>query len=128
MIRRVKKRFDINITSISQSVSKTFELDKSIVAVRGVTFTSDKDDLLYYRGSQRLEINKTEIFPEEYESKLVMGGLNLQPNCRFYRTGKLSPGNGIIALQYKDTPDGRTTFAPYRVSLYVDCDMQEGLV
>jgi len=125
MIRRVKKRFDLQVTVANTTVPKTFELDKSIVAIRGLVVTSDKDDLLFYRGSQRVEINKQEIFPEDYESKLLMTGINLQPNCRYYRLGKIDPGNGIIKVEYKDVNDGRTVFSAYRVSLYIDCDMED---
>ena len=125
MIRRVKKRFDIQVTVANSTVPKTFELDKSVVAIRGLLFTSDKDDLLYFRGSQKVEINKKEYFPEDYESKLLMSGVNLTPNCRYYRLGKVDPGNGIIKVDFKDTADGRTVFEAYRVSLYIDCDMEE---
>ena len=57
----VKKRFDINITEPNKIFSKTFELDKTIAVVKGILFTANKDDLLFYRGSQKLEINKQEM-------------------------------------------------------------------
>jgi len=50
MLKPVKKRFDIQITTAREAVNKSFELDKNIKAVKGVLVTSDKDDLLYYRG------------------------------------------------------------------------------
>ncbi|MFZ5553557.1 MAG: hypothetical protein ACOZCO_10600 [Bacteroidota bacterium] len=125
MIRRVKKRFDIQISTSGESISKNFELDKSIVCIRGMLFTSDKDDLLFFRGSQRVEINKQEFFPEDYETKLLMTGVNVRPNARYYALGRVHPGNGIVRVEYKDTPDGRTTFAAYRVSLYLDCEMED---
>lgn len=125
MIRRVKKRFDLLITAANSIVSKSFELDKSIVAIRGLLFTSDKDDLLYFRGSQKVEINKHEFFPEDYESKLLMTGVNVRPNSKFYCLGKVDPGNGIVKVDFKDADDGRTTFEAYRVALYLDCDMEE---
>jgi len=125
MIRRVKKRFDLQITAAEEAVSKNFELDKSIVCIRGLLFTSDKDDLLYFRGSQRVEINKQEYFPEQYESKLLMTGVNVRPNSKYYALGRVHPGNGIVRVEYKDTADGRTTFAAYRVSIYLDCEMEE---
>jgi len=104
--------------------SKTFELDKNIVSVTGILFTSDKDDLLYYRGSQKVEINKEEIFPENYESKLLLSGINVSPDNRYYDLGNQPAGNGTIKVQYKDIEDSRAAFVPYRVSLYVECVMQ----
>ena len=127
MLKPVKKRFDIQIAAARDNVNKTFELDKNIKAVKGVLVTSDKDDLLYYRGTQKIEINNSEFFPDNYESKLLMSGINVPPKHRYYDIGSVSPGNGIIKLSYTDAEDGRTRFEPYRVSLYVDCEMEDEL-
>ena len=121
----VKKRFDISITEADKTFSKSFELDKAIVFVKGILFTSDKDDLLYYRGSQKVEINKQEIFPENYESKLLMTGINVSPNQRYYDVGDVPVGNGSVKLEYKDTPDGRTAFEPYRITIYLKCELAD---
>lgn len=117
----VNKRFDIQITSDQQVVTQTFELDKNITHVKGILLTSDKDDLMYYRGSQRIEINKAEVVPENYESKLLMSGINLSPNLRWYEIGNLPAGNGLVTILYKDRTDNRTSFETYRVSLYMSC-------
>ncbi len=121
----VKKRFDINVTEPSKIFSKTFELDKTIAVVKGILFTSDKDDLLFYRGSQKIEINKQEIFPEDYETKLLMTGINVSPNHRFYEVGDVAVGNGAVKVEYKDTADGRTYFEPYRISIYLKCELAD---
>ncbi|HYD23024.1 MAG TPA: hypothetical protein VEB40_16185, partial [Flavipsychrobacter sp.] len=65
----IKKRFDIQVTEADKVFSGSFELDKDISFIRGILLTSNKDDLMYYRGSQKIEINKQEIVPEGYESK-----------------------------------------------------------
>lgn len=124
MLKPIKKRFDLKVTESGKPVSQTFELDKTIKSVKGVLLTSDKDDLLYYRGSQKIEINKEEYFPENYESKLLMSGINVPPRLRYYDLGGINPGNGSVKLSYQDTEDGRTNFVPYRVSLYLDCEME----
>ena len=121
----IKKRFDINITEADKIFSKSFELDKTIAFVNGILFTSDKDDLIYYRGSQKVEINKQEVFPENYESKLLMTGINVSPNERFYDVGDLPVGNGNVKVEYKDINDGRTTFEPYRISIYLKCELAD---
>lgn len=127
MLKPVKKRYDIQITAANQNVTKTFELDKNIKSVKGILVTSDRDDLLYYRGSQKVEINKEEYFPENYESKLLMSGINVPPVLRYYDLGNVNPGNGAIKIIFQDTDDGRTVFANYRVSLYVDCEMEDAV-
>jgi len=125
MNKRVKKRFDLQIATANAVTSQTFELDKSITAIHGILFTSDRDDLMYYRGSQKVEINREEIFPESYESKLLMTGLNVSPNERFYKINGMAPGNGKVKVDFKDTNDDRLPFAAYRVSIYLDCEILE---
>lgn len=116
-----KKRFDLNITQANKTFSKDFELDKTIIAIKGVLLTADKDDLLYFRGTSKIEINKEEYFPDNYESKLLMSGINVPPKNRYYDLGNVPAGNGIVKLSFTDLDDGRTAFAPYRVSIYLDC-------
>jgi hypothetical protein len=125
MKKRVKKRFDIDITGAGASQSKTFELDKNITAVHGLLITSDRDDLLYYRGSQKIELNRQEIFPENYESKLLMSGINVSPNDRYYNLSGLAPGNAKLTMTYADSNHVSAPFVPYRVSIYLDCEMDE---
>ncbi|MBA2613359.1 MAG: hypothetical protein H0U95_15430 [Bacteroidetes bacterium] len=124
MLKPIKKRFDIEVTDNNQSITKSFELDKNIVAVNGLLLTSDKDDLLYYRGAQKIEINGEEYFPDNYESKLLMSGINVAPKQRYYDLGGVAPGNGTIKLTYQDKELLGTPFVPYRVSLYVDCSIE----
>lgn len=119
------KRFDIPITALGATYSQTFELEKTITKINGLLFTSDREDLMYYRGTQRVEINKEEIFPPEYESKLLMSGLNVSPNDRYYSLGGIPPGNGKVKIDYTDTDTTIATFIAYRVTLYLDCETSE---
>lgn len=127
MLKPTKDRFDIQVTEANKTVSKSFELDKNIKSVKGVLVTSSRDELMYHRGTQKIEINKEEYFPENYESKLLMTGINVAPNQRYYNLGSVNPGNGIINLVYTDSDDGITPFSPYRVSLYVDTEREDML-
>jgi hypothetical protein len=126
MIIPVKKRFDILVTAANTIQSRVFELDKDILSIKGILVTADKDELLYYRGTQKIEINKEEFFPDNYESKLLMSGVNVAPNQKYYDIGCVPPGNGQIKVDYTDTDDGRTVFSPYRVSIYVNCEREDG--
>jgi hypothetical protein len=125
MPKRIKKRYDIDVTSAGVIHTKTFELDKTVQKIHGILFASDRDDLMYYRGSAKLEINSEEIFPEGYESKLLMTGLNVSPNDRFYNLGGIPPGNFKVKVEYKDTADARLAFTGYRVSLYLDVEVKD---
>ncbi len=125
MLKRIKKRFDIHVTASNAAFSKTFELDKTITSIHGILFTSDRDDLLYYRGTNKVEINKEEIFPEGYETKLLMTGINVSPNDRYYDLEGIVAGNGKVKIDYQDTPDGKTVFEPYRLTVYLDCEVIE---
>jgi hypothetical protein len=124
MGKKIKKRFDIDVTAENVVHSKTFELDKTVEKINGVLFTSNRDDLLYYRGTAKVEINSEEIFAEDYESKLLMSGLNVSPNDRYYSLGGIPPGNFKVKIDYKDTADARLPFAAYRVSLYLDLEIK----
>jgi hypothetical protein len=125
MSKRVKKRYDIDVTAANALHTQTFELDKTVEKVHGLLFSSDRDDLMYYRGSGKIEINSDEIFPEGYETKLLMSGLNVSPNERYYNLGGVLPGNFKVKVEYKDTADARLQFVPYRVSIYLDVDIKD---
>ncbi len=113
------KRFDFDVTSSGQSVSKDFELEKDVVIITGLLLTANADDQLYFRGSQRISLNGTELFPEGYESKLLMSGLGVAPNNRYYSIGRLQTINGKLRIEYQDTDITALPFAAYRVSVYV---------
>jgi hypothetical protein len=125
MGKRIKKRYDIDVTGANAIHSKTFELDKNVEKVHGILFASDRDDLMYYRGSNKVEINSDEIFPEGYETKLLMSGLNVSPNDRFYNLGGVPPGNFKVKVEYKDIADSRLAFVPYRISIYLDVEIKD---
>jgi hypothetical protein len=127
MCKVVKRRFDISVTEPGKTFSKQTELDKTIKYIRGVQITSDKDDLAYFRGTAKIEINKEEFFPGDYETKLLMCGINVPPNQRYWDLGQVPAGSGIVKMEYTDNPDGRTTFAAYRVSLYLLCEIHEDI-
>ena len=120
MIKFFSKDFDVQITAAGQSVKKTFELDKSVKAITHYTILSNREDLAYYRGSFRLEINKDEIVPDGYSTKKIMCWPTVSANDRLKSIGKRSTGNGLIDFEYTETNDGLTVFAPYTVSLSVE--------
>ncbi|MFL5763566.1 MAG: hypothetical protein ACJ77K_06445 [Bacteroidia bacterium] len=114
------KDFNIEITDEGQTVKKTFEVDKSVTAITHFTILSNREDLAYYRGSFRLEINKDEVIPEGYSTKKVMCWPTVSADERLKSIGRKETGNGLIAFEYTDTTDGVTEFSPYTISLSVE--------
>ncbi len=126
MIRNVFKRIILQVTQPNSTVSGTIELEKSIVAINGLAMISNRNDLLYYNGAQRIEINKVEVFPEDYDSQLLMSGLSVPPNLKYYKIKNTDPGNGIVKIDYTDTSSNQTAiFQPYTVKLWMECDMED---
>jgi len=118
------KRFDLQVTVAEETVTEDFEVDKDVKFLRGVLLTSNYDDLLYYRGQQSITINGKEFFPSDYESKLLMTGINTDPNTRYYDLGE-EVISGKIRVSYTDIGNDNADFIPYRVSIYVKGERAE---
>lgn len=123
MGKTVKKRFNLLVDTPDKSYSKTFNLDKNIRIVSGVLMSSNKPDLLFYRGSQRLEVSGDELFPEDYESRLLMSGIGVAPDQKFASLGEVAAGNGEVKILYKDRENTSSPFQPYEVSIYLLCEL-----
>jgi hypothetical protein len=119
----VEKRFDIHVTIAGQTVSGKFELEKTAKVIKGIKITSDREELLFYRGTQKIEINGKERFEDNYESKNLQCSLNVDINKRYKDLLNTEPGNGIIAITYTDNPHPLYAFSIYRVSLYVQYEI-----
>jgi hypothetical protein len=116
----IKEYVDIQVTAANSSYKGEFEVDKHAAHIIGIAVSSNFDDLLYYRGSQRISINDMEIYPENYESKMLLQGLNVSVNERIIKLGEdILPGNRKVDIEYKDADHPATSFQPYRVRLYI---------
>jgi hypothetical protein len=119
------KDLDLQVTAAGQTFKKTFELDKSVKAITHYTILSNREDLTYYRGSFRLEINKDEIAPEGYSVKKVMCWPSVSADARLKSIGRRETGNGLITFEYTDSNDGLTVFQPYKVTLSVEGERED---
>lgn len=116
----IKERFTLQITAGGGTFKGTFEVDKNADKIIGVSVSSNRDDILYYRGTQAIKINDEEFFPEQFESKHLMSGMNVPPNERYFRLGRINPGNRKVDIVYTDSGDsGMVEFAVHKVYLYV---------
>ncbi|MFN8414823.1 MAG: hypothetical protein U0U66_00680 [Cytophagaceae bacterium] len=120
----VKKRYSFVVDTPSTSYSKKFDLDKNIKLVRGILISSDKPDLLFFRGSQKITVNGEELFPEDYESKLLMSGISVPPDQKYADLGDgVIAGNGEVKISYKDSENSTTSFSSYEVNMYLMCEL-----
>lgn len=116
----IKEWLDIKVTSPNSSVKASFDVDKHAAKIIGIAISSNFDEHLYFRGTQRISINEKEIYPEGYESKMLMQGLNIKVNDRIIALGEeVQIGNRKVEIDYTDTDHVSVPFTPYRVRLYV---------
>jgi hypothetical protein len=123
--RLVDKTFSFTVTA-EGIVNKKFDLDKNVKVVRGILLSSDRPIFLFYRGSQRIEISGDEIFPEDFESKILMSGLSVPPDQKYRTLGNgVVAGNGEVKIQYKDTYNpSAPAIDPYKVIIVLQCEMK----
>ncbi len=114
----IKERFDIQITGDNRTFKAEFQLDRNAKYLIGLAITSDRDDMLFYRGSQKIELNDSQLFPERFESRLLMSGLNVPPDNRMITLGEIPTGNGKLEVLFNDTESPVIAFEEYRVSFY----------
>ena len=122
----IKEWLEVMVTAANATFKESFEVDKHAEVILGIDISSNFDNLLFYRGSQRITINDMEIFPEGYESKMLLQGLNVSVNERIIKLGEdILPGNRVVSFEYKDQDHPATVFQPYRVRLYVFSKLQD---
>ena len=116
----IKEWVDVTISSPNQVFKGSIEVDKHASVIIGISMTSSFEEKLFYRGSQKISINEKEIYPEGYESKMLMHGLNVPVKDRIIEFGEIMlPGNRKVELEYRDTEHIGAGFGVYRVRLYV---------
>lgn len=120
MAKYFSRDFDISVTQAGQSIKQTFELDKTIKTVTHFTILSNREDLLYYRGSFGLDINKEEVIAEGYSVKKVICWPSVPADLRLKCIGSMEIGSGLVKFTYKDNNDGISTFQPYIVTLSLE--------
>ncbi len=96
------------------------ELPKHTQMVKGLQLISDYPDKLYYRGSQRIEIGGEELFPDGFDSKILMSSVSVAPKERFFDLGDVLPGDLSVKVRYQDTDHNSADFEDgYKVNLII---------
>ena len=125
MTKLFSKDIDVQVTAAGATVKKTIDLDKSVKTITHYTIYSNRDDLAYYRGSFKLEINREEIIPDGYSTKKIMCWPTVSADQRLKSIGRVATGNGQITFEYTDTNDGLTLFQSYTVTLNVEGERED---
>lgn len=119
------KSYVITVDTASTAYNKKFDLDKNVRLVKGLLMSGDDPKKLFYRGSQRIEISGDELYPEDYESKLLMSGISVAPDQKFLSLGNgVLAGNGEVKVLYKDTENTNAPFAAYKVFVVLQLEMK----
>src|SRR5574337_616916 len=119
-----REYLDISVTTEEETYSQSFEVDKNVSEIIGVTLDSDRKDILMLRGAFLLKINDEEIFPETTYADVLQHGLAIKSHERFYDFKKINgktiePGNRKVELKYTDKASSAADFLPYSVRLTV---------
>ncbi|HTF02410.1 MAG TPA: hypothetical protein VK826_00230 [Bacteroidia bacterium] len=118
--KMIKEVFTLDVDTDGGIHKGSFEVDKNADKIIGIAICSSRDDIAYYRGAQAIKINEEEFFPENFETKNLMSGLNVPPNLRFYRLGNIDPGNRKVEIIYTDSGLADVVaFEAHKIFLYV---------
>ncbi len=127
MERKVKETrvaFPFTVSEANKLITiDNLELPKHTKIVKGLQLISDYPDKLYYRGSQRIEIGGEEIFPDGFDSKILVSSVSVAPRERFFDLGDVLPGDLSVKVRFEDTDHSAVAFgAGYTVSLIILID------
>ena len=120
--RLVEDFFELDVTAAGATVEETFTLPSIFKSVDDMLLTSNRKDLLAFRGKFRMSIGDQEIFTKNYRAELVMPGFHVSPDQKWRKLlqiADLEKSGNQIEFSYTDDTNGTGTFAPHKVYLYV---------
>ena len=117
--REIRKTFSFQVKEANKSYSPVnWELPKKTKFVKGLQLTSDFPNKLYYRGAQKIEIGGDELFPEGFDSKILVSSISVAPRERFFDLGDVLPGDLSVKVRYEDKDHERAILGNgYQVSV-----------
>lgn len=120
--RLIEDFFEFTVNAEGETVDSEFTLPSTFKNVQDILLTSNRKDLLAFRGKFSMFIGGKEIFAKNYRAELVMSGFHVSPNEKWRKLLKvedLDKTGDQIDLSYTDDSSGSGTFASYKVFLYV---------
>ena len=117
--REVRKSFSFQVDEAGKLYSPSnWELPKKTKYVKGLQLTSDFPNKLYYRGNQKIEIGGDELFPEGFDSKILVSSISVAPRDRFFDLGEVVAGDLSVKVRYQDSNHERANLGNgYQVTL-----------
>lgn len=107
----------ITIPEANALVTVNINSDKLYKNISGLLVTMPFELLPSDKSQCAIVINDKEIFPENFEVKLIVCDLSIPVNERFYKIHEQAEGSTIKA-KFKDGGMNGTTY-PYQASLYL---------
>jgi len=106
-----------NVAEANEQVTVNVNTDKLYKNITGLVLTLPYNVLPADRAEIQLVINDQEIFPENFEAKLIVSDLSIPVNERLYKIEEEADGS-TVKIKYKDggMPDMQY---PYEVRLYL---------
>jgi len=117
--REIRKTFSFQVNEANKLYAPVkWDLPKKTAFVKGLQLTSDFPNKLYYRGTQRIEIGGDELFPEGFDSKILISSISVAPRERFFDLGEVQPGDLSVKVRYQDQDHERAVLGNgYQVSV-----------
>jgi hypothetical protein len=122
--REIRKTFSFRVDQANKVYTPlNWELPKKTKYVRGIQLTSDFPNKLYYRGAQKIEIGGDELFPEGFDSKILISSISVAPRERFFELGDVLPGDLSVKVRFEDNDHERAAIGNgYTVSVVLLID------
>jgi hypothetical protein len=107
----------VNVPSQGAVVNINVNSDKLYKRITGIAITTPYSTFLLNMSSLSLQVNDKEIFPDDFEIRLLTFSEAVPVNERFYQLDEPADGSTIKG-KFKDSNYSNNTF-PYTVNLYL---------
>lgn len=119
----IRKSFTLTVSSADSTFKETFDIDKNVSRITGLLFTANLDAKLFYRASCGVYLSGEEVFPDDYQCKLLMNGLGVPAKERYFPID-FSPGNYQVKIHITDSSHPTEIFTAYDVTMYLEMETQ----
>jgi len=110
----------IVVPNANASVTVNANTNKLYSRVTGLLITMPFDVTPKDKSLCSIEINESEIFPEEFEIKLIVSDLSIPVNERMYKIEEQAEGS-TVKIKYKDGGMQGVVY-PYQANLYLQLE------
>ncbi len=106
----------IPVSAANETVKFSADTDKMYRQITGL-YISLPEDKAVPGSTIEVKVADMEIFPEDFEIKMVTTGMNISPNDRFYDKIKEEAGGNRIDGKFSDS--GKADTYPYVAKIYL---------